>query len=233
MRVFLFILVVLPTGWTFGYLLARLTEGQESVSPAGILWSLGAVLTPALMALLLFTQPERRALLKQVRSSFGALAYLVAVGFPVLVYVAGSVPPLIMAPGSTSLVPASSTLVLALQMLPMMLLWGGGFRGDWMARVSGSRAESFRLRPRSIAGRLVSMGTLARTANFLLEPSLRRRLPRHAFSRCGSVDRGYRRLRWRLGLASNCVPAPSSCPRSLTLSLTCSGAPLPRATVTR
>jgi len=69
MRVVLSILVVLPTGWTFGYLLARLTEGQESVSPAGILLSLGTVLTPALMALLLFTRPERRALLKQVRGS--------------------------------------------------------------------------------------------------------------------------------------------------------------------
>ena len=133
MRAFLFILVVVPTGWTFGYLLARLTEGQESVSPAGILLSLGAVLMPALMALLLFTRSERRALLKQVRGSFGALAYLVAVGFPVLVYVAGAVPPLFMAPGSTSLMPASSTLLLVPQMLPMMLLWGALEEIGWRA----------------------------------------------------------------------------------------------------
>ena len=148
-RAKLFVSVVLPSGWFLGYVLAKKAEAGASGSAALILVSLGAVVTPALMTLLLFTPSERRALWKQVRFSFGALPYLVAVGSPLLTHVAGSLPAILMVPEIVQLLPDLRTLILALQMLPMMVLWGAfeeiGWRGflvPELARVmSGAKAS--------------------------------------------------------------------------------------------
>lgn len=140
-RLIIFCLAVVASGWILGYFLANEMRGKQAPTPLALIFSLGAVATPALLAIILSAGPERLALLKQgARFSFPSHMWLVALAFPFFLALVGHVSGVLTAKGDVAWIPGHKFFQTGLQMIPIAIIWGlleeVGWRGFLVAHLA-------------------------------------------------------------------------------------------------
>lgn len=114
--------LTLLSGWVFGYLLAKEMKGKQGLPRKAILYSLAAVSTPAVLAIIM---APANSLSSQLTIHFDSKFYSVALLFPLLVAIAGHIGGFLSSGNLAKLIPESGHFKAGAQMIPMTLIWGG------------------------------------------------------------------------------------------------------------